>query len=183
MFLHDLARRAGRKGIAAARQIGSGDRLRDRAALGPERHVLRVHIDAVRRCGCRRIERRARHAEHRQDVADAVGHRDDRRKAPRLRFRNRVGEDRLDLAHAERLGSGRRVETASGRRGRSGRRDRRRSGRAPAASATAGGEKQRAGRSKGRRAEEMGFMSHNAYRNARIALIALPSEDWKSVGL
>src|SRR3546814_7497150 len=42
MLLADLARGARRKGVAAARQIGAGPRLRDRAPLGREGEVLRV---------------------------------------------------------------------------------------------------------------------------------------------
>src|SRR3546814_3405702 len=74
-LLDDLARGARRKGVAAARQIGAGHRLRDRAPLGREGDVLRVDIVAIGRGRGRRGRARAVHAEHAEHVTDAVGHR------------------------------------------------------------------------------------------------------------
>ncbi len=160
MFLDDLARGARRKGVAAAREVRAGHRLGDRAPLGGEGDVLRVDIVAIGRGRGRRGGARAGHAKDAEHIADAVGHRDHRRQAPRLRLRDRLREHAFDVGGGQRRDGGRGVEPAR-RRGRRGRCWDGCRGRRSAAAAAARGEQQRSHRSKGGRTEKRGLASHD----------------------
>ncbi len=121
MRLDDHACGARREGVAAAREIGAGDRLGDRAGLGGDGEVLRVDIGAVGRGAGDGGRGRAGHVEHREHVADAIGNRDHGGQAALARLGGGVRDDRLDIGDAQRFGRGHGIEIGRAGRGRGSR--------------------------------------------------------------
>ncbi len=148
MLLDDLACGAGREGIAAARQIGTGHRLGDRRHFRGHIQTLRIDERVVQpRLGHRAGARggaRAVHAEHRQHIADAIDHRNHRWQVAARGFAHRLGDDLLDFGHGQRFLRRRGEIAPRWRRGGIGRRRRAGRGRGAAAiAAPAGAQHQR----------------------------------------
>jgi hypothetical protein len=115
MLLHDLARGPRRERIAFRRQVSARNRLRDGSrVINVDRRDCSGQTNAFESAthGGRARSRRDRdgtrrsrsHSIDREHVADSVDYRDRRIDAARLRFRNRLRDDLLNVGNRQARG-------------------------------------------------------------------------------
>src|SRR5205085_4642537 len=101
VLLDDLAGGARAEGVAFGGQVGGGQRLAERRQLGRYRGTFETAGN--RAAGRNRGGGRGtRHAKDGECIADAIDHRDARRRIARLSLVDRLAHDGLDLEGAER---------------------------------------------------------------------------------